>query len=403
MGAFAQLSPSSRVARLRRYVFLRDICVLSWTAFGGSQAHFPAFLRLLVEKRGYLSARALIELQALCQILPGPTSTQTLIAIAYQRYGAIWAYVTLLLWCFPAVVLMGALAVTFHDLSMFYDMDRLTRFIQPMGVAFVAYAVVLLWKKAVTVKYTRAVACCALWVAFFLATPYVLPLVLLLGGVSTGIFYKKYELETGMSSSFSLFYLLLWVVVLGASVLIACFTEWEMLGLFRDFYLNGSWAFGGGQVFMPFLFTEYVETRAYLSAQEFLSGFALMQSLPGPIFAFSAYVGAMSMREYGVWAQILAALVALGGIFLPGTFLVLFALGIWNRWRRYRFIRAAQAGIIAVSVGALGAAALRLWISLRGEWTDHAIVVVSLGCLIFARVSPIWVVGLGIICGVLWY
>ena len=361
------------------------------------------FLSLLVEKRGYLSERALIELQTLCQILPGPTSTQTLIALAYQRYGAVWAYVTLLVWCFPSLVLMGGLAIAFHDLSMFYDMDRLTRFIQPMGVAFVAYAVVLLWKKAVKTKYTRGVTSCALLMSFFWATPYVLPILLLLGGVSTGIFYKKYKVETGLRSSFSVSYLLLWGLVFVGSLLLARFIEWETLGLFRDFYLNGSWAFGGGQVFIPFLFTEYVETRAYLSAQEFLSGFAVMQSLPGPVFAFSAYVGAMSMREYGVWEQILAALVAAGGIFLPGTFLMLFALGIWNRWKRYRFIRAAQAGVIAVSVGAIGAVALKLWISLTGGWEDYAIVVLSLGCLIFVRISPFWIVGLGIVCGVLWY
>ena len=91
---------------LRYYIFLKDVLKLSLTTFGGPQAHLAMMLRLLVEKRRYISEKELIELNALCQILPGPTSTQTLTAIGFQVGGPNLAYLTLLVWITPTALLM---------------------------------------------------------------------------------------------------------------------------------------------------------------------------------------------------------------------------------------------------------------------------------------------------------
>jgi len=99
------------VKKLRNYIFLKDILLLALTAFGGPQAHIAMFLDILVVKRGYLTEAELIELNALCQILPGPTSTQTLMAVGYKRGGTYLAFWTLLVWILPATILMTAAAI----------------------------------------------------------------------------------------------------------------------------------------------------------------------------------------------------------------------------------------------------------------------------------------------------
>ena len=89
---------------------------------------------------------------------------------------------------------------------------------------------------------------------------------------------------------------------------------------------NGSLIFGGGQVLIPLLFTELVEFKEWLTSEEFISGYALVQAVPGPTFSFAAYLGALIMSDLGTGGQILGGLLAAAGIFLPGTFLIFFVL-----------------------------------------------------------------------------
>ena len=126
--------------RVRYYIFLKDVFILSVSAFGGPQAHFAMFLDVLVQKRSYLSEEDLIELTALCQILPGPTSTQTITAIGYKLGGPNLAYLTLLIWMLPAVITMTTAGIVFSNLDEKDVSIEFTRYIQPMAVGFVSYA-----------------------------------------------------------------------------------------------------------------------------------------------------------------------------------------------------------------------------------------------------------------------
>ena len=109
---------------------------------------------------------------------------------------------------------------------------------------------------------------------------------------------------------------------------------------------------------VPFMFTEFVEMKHYLSAREFLSGFALQQALPGPTFSFTSFLGSMVMKNAGwpIWGQLLGGLVAILGINLPGLILILFIVPFWNDLKRIGRIRHSLSGISAVSVGFMGAA-----------------------------------------------
>jgi chromate transporter len=119
--------PVLSVRKIRYLIFLKDVVVLALTAFGGPQVHFSLFLDRLVYKRAYLTESELLELTALCQVLPGPTSTQTLTAIGFRIGGPNLAYLTLLVWIAPAVLLMTAAGISVSYLPNL----NFTRFVQP--------------------------------------------------------------------------------------------------------------------------------------------------------------------------------------------------------------------------------------------------------------------------------
>ena len=135
--------------RVRYFIFLRDVSLLSVTAFGGPQGHLSMFLDMFVKKRAYLSEEDLLELYALCQVIPGPTSTQTITAIGFKTGGTGLAYLTLLTWILPAVTIMTASAImitSFQDLNISLNF---LRFIQPMAVGIVAYSAYRIASKVV--------------------------------------------------------------------------------------------------------------------------------------------------------------------------------------------------------------------------------------------------------------
>jgi chromate transporter len=101
----------NKAKKIRYFIFLKDIFILSVSAFGGPQAHLAMLFETMVNKRKYLSEKELIELHALCQILPGPTSTQTITALGFKIGGPNLAYLTLLVWMMPAVSIMIAAAI----------------------------------------------------------------------------------------------------------------------------------------------------------------------------------------------------------------------------------------------------------------------------------------------------
>src|ERR1700749_4504822 len=126
----------------RQLIFLRDVILYTFTAFGGPQAHIAVLLREFVEKRRYITEEELLELNALSQLLPGPASTQTLVGIAWKVGGLRLAIITFLIWILPSAAIMCIAAITY---KMFAETDKskfaeVLRFVQPMAVGIVAYA-----------------------------------------------------------------------------------------------------------------------------------------------------------------------------------------------------------------------------------------------------------------------
>jgi len=399
--AFPTQPPVAPVRRIRYLIFLKDVFLLACTTFGGPQVHLAMMLDRLVSRRRYLTEDELLELNALCQILPGPTSTQTITVLGFKIGGPTLAYLTLLVWSLPAVVLMTAAAI-----GIFYSQQhaislRFTRFIQPMAVGFLVVAGYRIARKVVRSKLDLTLAVLSALTTLAFPSPFMTPVVIVAGGLATAMTYQKQQVMEKTPIRIQWANFVLWLGVLIGAAVMGAVTQSLPVRLFENFYRNGSLVFGGGQVLTPMLYNEFVEFKQYLTREEFLSGLALVQALPGPVFAFASYIGALSMRGEGLGGQLTGSLMATAGIFLPGTFLIFFVYRFWNQLKRYRVVRASLEGINAASTGLTPAAALSLFQPMAGHWPSSLVVIGTILLLEFTKTPPYLLIAAGLAAGLL--
>jgi chromate transporter len=359
---------------------------------------------ILVKKRGFISEKDLLELNALCMVLPGPTSTQTISAIGFRIGGPFLAYLSLLVWILPATILMIATAFLIEYLQSSTKGELgFAKFIQPMAIGYVIYASQITIRKMIHTVEAAVLMMIAAFVAFFYNSPFIFPVMLVVGGLITTHNYGKHpiiEEKSKIKISWSNF--ILWASVLIVAAVLGHYTRYLPVRLFENFYRNGSLIFGGGQVLVPYLYTEFVEFKSYLSSEEFLTGYAISQSVPGPTFSISSYIGALSMREWGASGMITGGLVAAAAIFLPGTFLIFFVIRFWDELKKYRRVRAALEGINAVSCGMLIAAAYLLFDTMENNLINIIVIIGTYVLLRFSKIpSPLIIVS-GVCVGLLY-
>lgn len=375
--------------------------MLACTSFGGPQVHLSMFMSLLVDKRKYLTSAELIELNALCTILPGPSSTQTLTATAFKIGGPRLAILTLIIWVTPAVGLMTLAATSLVMLQANAISLDFTKFLQPIAVGFVTYASFRLASFTIKSNAGMALMLCSVLISFYYHSPWVTPFLLISGGALTAIRYKNLQ-KSENNEPVDIHWInifLFFGILIGAAV-IGQITAWKPIRLFENFYRNGSMIFGGGQVLIPLMYNEFVQFKHYLTPDEFLSGYALAQAVPGPVFAFCSYLGAFSMRSYGFPGQLLGSIVASAGIFLPGTLLIFFVYRFWGRLKKYRVVKASLEGINAVSCGLVGAAALMLFEPMERSSVNIGFCTATFLLLYFTKVPGYLIVLIGLLAGI---
>jgi chromate transporter len=237
--------------------------------------------------------------------------------------------------------------------------------------------------------------------SYFSQTPYVFPIILICAGLITAVKFKAQPKEEKEKFKIDWSNFLIWVGVLVFAAVIGSISGALPIRLFENFYRNGSLIFGGGQVLTPMLYTEFVEYKKYLSSSEFLSGYALVQSLPGPVFGFTSFIGSLSMRNYGIGGELLGAFMSAAGIFLPGTFLIFFVIRFWESLKKYRAVRASLEGITAASSGLVAAAAIIMFQPLENTFLNFAFTVGTFAVLAFTKIpAPFIIIG-GLILGLL--
>ena len=393
----------------KQLLFIKNVFLYTFTAFGGAQAHIGLLLRYFVNNSRFISEADLLELNALAQILPGPASTQTLVGIAYKVGGLKLSIITFLIWIIPSAVIMIFAAISFSSFDQKGRFTEILKYIQPVALGIVAFGAFHLSKKVLVSQLAIMLAVSSVVATLVLRNAYVFPLAILIGGmVSSAIDSPKEETDLRIKlfsnvNPKKLSYLigvLLLLALLGA--IINTTSPFSLpIRLFENFYRNGIFIFGGGQVLVPLMFTEFVQMKHYLGASEFLSGFAFQQALPGPTFSFTGYIGALSMKNFGydIYGQIMGGIVAVLGINLPGLILVLFIVPFWDDLKKITRIKHSLAGISAVSVGFIIAAFLLLLKPIGLDFLSITIMTITFLLLNYTRVNPPILVIAGILLG----
>ncbi|MCW4153266.1 chromate efflux transporter [Halomonas sp. 18H] len=343
-------SKTSRVSEV-----FKAFLLLGLTSFGGPVAHLGYFRTEFVARRKWLTESAYADLVALCQFLPGPASSQVGFALGLMRagpWGAAMAWlaftlpsaIVLVLFAFGAAVLEGPIASgIIHGLKV-------------VAVAIVAHAV---WGMARNLcpDPTRAgIALAAVFAVVAISGPLGQVSAIVLGGAAGLLLCRGVAaaaesdpLHFPVSRLVGIIALVLFGGLLVLLPLLASMAVW--LDITDAFYRSGALVFGGGHVVLPLLEAEVVQS-GWVSADAFLTGYGAAQAIPGPLFTFSAYLGALIPSG----GSLLTATLALLAIFLPGFLLLVGILPFWNRFRQWQWAQALMRGANAAVVGILGAA-----------------------------------------------
>lgn len=395
----------------RQLLFIKSVIFYTFSAFGGPQAHIALLLKYFVKNTHFISEEELLELNALAQVLPGPASTQTLVGVGYKVGGLKLAILTFLIWILPSAAIMTFAAISYAMFDQKEKFRDILKYIHPITLGIVAYGAVNFGRKVLVNEVSYMLAFAAVVATLVLKNAYVFPIAILVGGmVSSAISTPSDEAQIRVRlfaninpRKLSYFIgVLLLMAMLGA--IINRTSPFSLpIRLFENFYRNGMFIFGGGQVLVPLMFTEFVQMKHYLSQQDFISGFALQQILPGPTFSFSSYLGAMSMKygHYGFAGQAFGGLLAVLGINLPGLILVLFIVPFWNDLKKITRIKHSLSGINAVSVGFIIAAFMLLAKPIGFEILPITLIVGTFLILNFTKISPPIIILMGIVLGYL--
>lgn len=366
---------------------------LGLTSFGGPVAHLGFFRTEFVTRRGWLDDRAYADLVALCQFLPGPASSQVGIAIGLSRAGyagalAAWTGFTL-----PSAI---ALVLFAYGVSGMGDIAHVgwIHGLKVAAVAVVAQALLGMMRTLApdTARATLAVAAAVIVLAVPSAWSQIGAIAL---GALVGLWLLRADapaepamLPLAATRTAGAVSLALFFILLGGLPLLAAMAPSQALAVFEAFYRAGSLVFGGGHVVLPLLQSSVV-TPGWVSNDAFLAGYGAAQAVPGPLFTFSAYLGAVMVPWPNGWAGAILCLVA---VFLPSFLLVIGALPFWQDLRRKLAAQAALRGVNAAVVGLLLAAFYNpVWTAGITSPADFALAATAFLLLLMWRTPP-WLV-----------
>jgi chromate transporter len=345
-----------------------------------------------VERRKWLDDGSYADLVALCQFLPGPASSQTGIALGTLRAGLLGGLLAWLAFTLPSALLMIAAAYGFGALT-----GATTDWLHGLKVVAVAVVAQAIWGMARSLcpdreRATIAVLAAAAMLLWPIGAAQIILIVI--GGL-----IGRWRLHgavpapgAGLTTPYGRrFAAACWVIFFGLLAGLPLFRQAipsHELAMLDSFYRAGALVFGGGHVVLPLLQAEVVPP-GWVSDAQFLAGYGAAQAVPGPLFTFAAYLGAVQTPAPNGW---IGGVLALAAIFLPAWLLVIGALPFWDRLRARPDAQAALRGINATVVGILMAAFYQpVWTSAILVPFDAALALICFGLLVFWKLPP-WLV-----------
>jgi chromate transporter len=373
---------------LRHIPFLLAVLKHGITAFGGPQVHLGLMQQRFVEKRKDITNEELMEYNAFCQLLPGASSTQTIILIAFKRGGMVLAFLTLLVWILPATFLMMLVAFAYNYFDMRAGLQSFI-LIQPMAIGFIVSATIILYKKAIKSFITKIIfILTAVFIFLAFKSPWAIPVVIFIAGIATNFSKKRIPNDGAAPKTINWGVLFIFIFLFLTAGIVseeATRKNWEqhkVINLFENNYRFGSFVFGGGDVLIPMMYEQYVARPnsdrikknkrdvLKISKDAFLMGAGMVRAMPGPVFSVASFTSVMALKEKTMPIQILGALMGSLGIFLPSFLIVLFFFPIWQNLKKYAIFYRSLEGIYAAVVGIMLGATLHLMggVSIKMEY-----------------------------------
>jgi chromate transporter len=390
-------APAGKGSPLEVFVaFLR----LGLTSFGGPIAHLGYFRQEFVARRHWLDEAAYADLVALCQFLPGPASSEVGIGIGLNRAGLAGALAAWTGFTLPSAIALVLFAL---GVERFGSLDA--AWLHGLKIAAVAVVAQAVWGMAGTMATGRTRATLAVAAAtVVLAVPTTAGQLgaIALGAVA-GVVLLRTErapspsaLAARVGRGFAILSLAVFFALLAGLPLLAAAFPNQALAMFNAFYRAGSLVFGGGHVVLPLLQAAVVPP-GWVTNDAFLAGYGAAQAVPGPLFTFAAYLGAVMGPQPNGWA---GAAICLAAIFLPSFLLVVGVLPFWQALRGKPFAQSALNGVTAAVVGLLLAALYNpVWLAAITGPLDFAVVLAAFLLLAVWKTPPWAVVVLCAVAG----
>ncbi len=367
---------------------------LGLTSFGGPVAHLGYFRAEYVERRKWLTEQTYADLVALCQILPGPSSSQVGIGVGIKRAGLLGGIFAWLGFTLPSAVVLILFTYGVAQAGDVSDAAWLGG-LKVVAVSVVALAV---WGMARTLAPDRNRITLAIVVAIFVTTVGSVggQITAIVGGGLLGwLFFRRGlggqdvdRTDSSIGRRLAIASLVVFAVLLVGLPGLERVIDAEPLQVFNSFYRSGSLVFGGGHVVLPLLQAETVPA-GMVSQDEFIAGYGAAQAVPGPLFTFAAYLGGTAETFGSPW---FGGLFALGAIYVPSFLLVVGVLPFWDALRALTGFRSVSIGVNAAVVGLLLAALYDpVWTSAIHQPSDFALGLAAFGLLAFWKMPP-WIV-----------
>jgi chromate transporter len=362
---------------------------LGLTSFGGPIAHIGYFRRAFVERDRWLDEASFADLVALSQFLPGPGSSQVVLSLGLMRGGWLGGLAASAGFTLPSAILMLLFAYVAESMGGPLGVGVLHG-LKLVAVAIVGQAVCGMAASLCPDRTRAGIAVFALGLVTFMGGTACQIIAIVLGGCAGAVLCRGApDATTGhvpaipITRTAGVLFLAVFAVLLLVPPMLA---KSQSFALFDAFYRSGALVFGGGHVVLPLL-REAVVTPGWVTADTFLAGYGAAQAMPGPLFTFAAYLGAvMGPSPNGV----AGAMIALVALFLPGTLLVAGVLPFWDAFRRRPSARAAMRGTNAAVVGVLGAAFYNpVWTTAVIVPMDFAIAAAGFVLLMVWRMPPL--------------
>ena len=380
------IQPTNKLKSLLEVLFIST--KLGLTSFGGPVAHLGYFHNEYVRKRKWMDEKSYGDLVALCQFLPGPASSQVGIGIGIMRSGILGGLFAFIGFTLPSVIALILFALLLNHVNI--GEAGWIHGLKIVAVAIVAQAILGMAKNLTPDLKRKAIALFVLIGTLLWQSTYTQVAFILLSALIGFLLFKEQEdseeksIPFPISRRFASICLVLFFALLFLLPILREFTSSHWIAMFDSFYRSGALVFGGGHVVLPLLEREVVPS-GWVSKETFLAGYGATQAVPGPLFTFAAYLGAVMNGWQG-------GLLATIAIFLPAFLLILGTLPFWDTLRRNTKIKGALMGVNAAVVGILISAFYQpIWSSSILAPIDFALGSLLFSMLVFWKLPP-WII-----------